>query len=312
MKVILSVDVEMYSGDTAEIWGGGLGLDYILSLCRRHGVRATFFVEALGVTQWGDGYLKEVCRRLLDADQDVQLHVHPGVARLDGLVDREDTLWEQDYDTQVKLIAEGRRILERCGVPSVRVFRAGDLAADEATLKAMATLGIPLGSNRDLDRKSSIHSRINACFPVVNDVSMSGAVTDIPVTVMRSALRRLDGPYRHFEITALSAGEMTGGLLRLQQAGYAAVTILTHPGEFFRRAGGRVLAVEKNRRRLEHVIEFVAGRDDMVFAAMGEIGGVRLPSASPVIPILPPLSSLRRLAEQAAHRVWARRMGVRP
>ena len=312
MKVILTIDVETYSGDPAEIWGGGHGLDYIVEVCQRHGVRATFFVEALGATQWGTPYLTTVCRRLLDARQDVQLHVHPGVARLAGMADRNDTLWEQDERTQAKLIAEGRRLLEACGVPSVRVFRAGDLAADAATLKAMVAAGIRLSSNRDLDQKSSIRSRVNDVFPVANDLSTNGDVTDLPVTVMRSAFRFLDGPYRHFEISALSAGEMTGGLVRLRAAGYVAATILTHPGEFFRKIDGQYRPIPKNCRRLERVLRFVTERHDMAFAAAGDIGDLRGRESSPFIPRLSPLASVGRIAEQAAHRVWAWRQGVRP
>ena len=283
MHVFLTVDVESYTGDyEREVYAAGLGLDFVLSACNDAGVRATFFVEALGATQWGTAPVKALCSRILEAGQDVQLHVHPSVVRLEGFVDRQDVLWHQDADTQRRLLARGLSILQECGAHNVVAFRAGDLAANADTLAAIEAAGLRLSSNRDLDLKSSIRSKINDCFPVQNDVCRRGKIVDIPVSVLWSRLPWLDGPYRHMEISAMGAGEMKHGLRAMRRAGYAAACILTHPCEFFRHVKGRPKAVTKNCRRLKSVLHFLSSNPEFHVCTFGDgVDKLTLPKTSP-------------------------------
>jgi len=316
MKVYLTIDVECYSGDyDAEVYGEGLGLPFILDSCKRHGLSATFFVESLGATQWGGAGVRRICRDLNDNQQDIQLHLHPSVAMIDGIKDCRDVFRDLEVGMQEHLLRIGRDILRDSGVSKVVAFRAGDLAADAATLIAMDRVGIRLGSNRDLDGKCSIRSKLNHVFPVVNDVSILNGQMDLPVTAMRSMFPFIDGRHRHFEISALGAAEMKDGIRKLQQAGYATVTILTHPGEFFRKVGGRYIPVRKNCRRWEVLLEFLSRESGLVVQCVGDMANERANSGrqtSPSIPLFNPLYSLARIVEQAKHRVWAKAAGVRP
>ena len=302
MNVFLTVDVECYTGDyEREVLGAGRGLDYVLARCREHGCRATFFVEALGATRWGPEPLRRICRAILDAGQEIQLHIHPVVARLDGFEDRGDVLWQHDRSTQERLMAEGIRILRECGVPEARAFRAGDFAANKDTLEAMENLGLAIGSNRDLDRKSSTRSRLNDLFPVRNDLSRVGAVADLPLTAFRSPLPFLDGPYRHLEISAVALREMTDVLGKLAAAGYACATLLTHPAEFFRWSGGAAVPIAKNCRRLEGLLAFLRRRKVMPTLTLSQcLEQTRLPVES--LPDVSPsmLHSFARVCEQVA------------
>ena len=307
MDVFLTVDVETYGGNYEhDVHGLGKGLDYILDQCAKHGVRATFFVEALGATQWGTDGLRRACRMILDAGQDVQLHVHPVLADIPGFEDREDVLWKHDAAVQRRLIGTGLDVLRECGVPRPCAFRAGDLAADERTLDAMAAEKLYIGSNRDLDLKCSIRTRLNDRFPVRNDVSRLGRIVDLPVTALRSPLPFLDGPQRHFEISALSALEMTGGLVRMSRAGYSCATILTHPGEFFRLSRRGADAIGKNCRRLERLMAFLKRRGDMRVLTVGECAAKStIPESSPPEVWLNPVFSVVRVLEQARGRIQA-------
>lgn len=311
MNVFITIDVESYTGDyEREVRGRGRGLEYVLARLREYGVGATFFVEALGATRWGIEPLRGICRQILDAGCEVQLHIHPVAARLDGFDGRDDVLWQQDGATQERLIAEGMRILRECGVPKIGAFRAGDFAANEVTLLAMANLGIPLSSNRDLDVKCSTRSRVNDAFPVRNDLSRVGAVADLPLTVFRSPLPFLDGPYRHLEISAVGMKEMADVLTGMTDAGYVCATVLTHPAEFFRWSGRRALPIAKNCRRLEALLEFLRNRREIPALTVSQcLEKSALPSQSPpdVSPSI--VHSLQRVGAQAAERV-RRRMGV--
>jgi len=305
MHVFLTVDVESYTGDyERDVYAGGLGLDYILCACRDAGLRATFFVEALGATRWGPDPLRSLCSRILNAGHDVQLHVHPSAARIDGFIDRQDLLSNQDPEDQRMLIERGRSILKECGAEKITAFRAGDLAADAHTLDAMRSAGLFLGSNRDLDLKSSIRSKINDLFPVRNDASRYGGIVDIPVSVLRSSLPWLDGTYRHMEISAMGCGEMQQGLRGMQRAGYATACILTHPREFFRFVEGRPRPIAKNCRRLRSVLRFLASEPGFSVQAFGEgLDDISLPGKSPPEIRTNPLLQIFRIVEQAVDRL---------
>lgn len=304
MDVFLTIDVETYTGDyDADVFAGGLGLPYILKTCQDRQFPATFFVEALGATRSGIEPLKRVCDAIQSAGQEVQLHLHPTVAQLEGFAPTDDAMWRYDTETQTRLIRTGLELLAIAGVPSVTAFRAGDLAANTDTLNAMANGGIYMGSNRDLDTKSSIRSRLNDHFPVRNDVSRLGAMLDLPVTSFRSPFPSFDGPYRHCQITALSLREMRTSLHVMQQGGYGAATVLTHPGEFFQKRPGGPIPKRKNCHRLEGLIDFVLKTADMRPRFVSQATAVLNPTTTPPEIFLRTSHSLRRIAMQVAARL---------
>ena len=108
---------------------------------------------------------------------------------------------------------------------------AGDLAANESTLGAMRQVGIPISSNRDLDTKSSIQSRVNDYFAVRHDIAARDGLTDLPVTALRSSIPWTDGTYRHLQVCALSDREMINALTTLESLDTLREYNLTHPGE---------------------------------------------------------------------------------
>lgn len=309
MDVILTIDVESYTGDyEREVFASGLGLPFLVESCRRHRVAGTYFVEGLGATQWGREPLRRIIASLLAAGQDVQLHLHPVVAAIAGFEDHEDVLCHRDLATQSMLIQHALEELRACGAPDVCAFRAGDLGANVDTLTAMQRAGLTISANRDLDQKSSIRTRLNDHFPARNDVSARDGIVDIPVSALRSALPVLDGPWRHLEIAAMGLAEMCDGLSRMAAAGYACAGILTHPGEFFRQVGSRAVPIEKNRRRLEGVLQFVAGRRDMRIATVPAVARrADLPTRSPPELRAALVPALCRVWEQALDRGRARR-----
>ena len=305
-----TIDVETYSGDyDRDIYGHGLGLPFILDTCRRHGITATFFVETLGTTRWGLAGVQKICADLSSAGQDIQLHIHPVVAQVEWVSDRYDVLWMHDRPTQERLIGLGCRILSECTGRPVEAFRAGDFAANADTLTAMDNLGILVGSNRNLDTKCSTRSQLNEAFPVRNDLSRLGRIIDLPTSALRSPLRFLDGPYRHMQVSAMGAGEMIDALLRMERAGYACATILTHPGEYFRVSGSRLVPVWKNCRRLERLLTFLAGNSALRVLGIGDCartGPVRAQSPPELWLNLP--RTLQRVWEQSldrARKKWA-------
>lgn len=305
MYVFLTVDVETYVGDYGrDVWGDGNGLDYLLSTLTAYHSKATFFVEALGATRWGREALKDVCSRILTSQQEIQLHLHPSLVVLDGFSDKCDLLCEQSLDTQRALMEMGLRILLECGVGAIAAMRAGDLAANEDTLLAMSEARIPISSNRDLDKNTTIYTRLNDVFPVRNDASRLRDIVDIPVSALRSPFPMFDGPYRHLEISAIGVQEMKDALRKMQRAGYSSAAILTHPQEFFMLHQNRVVPNMKNRRRLEKLISFIDSAPLLRFATLSEAQEhLPIPSQSPPELMLNPIYALMRMVSQGKARL---------
>ena len=307
MHVFITVDVETYSGDyEKDVYGYGKGLPYILGVLNRAGVTGTFFVEALGATTWGAKPLKKVCATIQDSGHEIQLHLHPKVADIGDVRIPDDRLWQCDKTTQRRLIEIGLKVLYDCGVQDVKAFRAGDLAANEDTLLAMKETGLAISSNRDLDLKSSIHTKINDFFPIRNDFSFRYGVYDLPVTAFKSPIALVDGPYRHFSPCALGAYEMKDALLKMARSGYSSATVMIHPGEFFRKSGKNTDFVLKNCNRLESLIEFIKANDYMKTLTVKDcISEIRIPSKSPPMIKLNFKLSMIRFYEQLLDRISA-------
>ncbi|MFT5241428.1 MAG: hypothetical protein ACI9OU_001951 [Candidatus Promineifilaceae bacterium] len=308
MKIILTIDVESYSGDyDTDVYADGHGLPFILDTCTAGACRATHFVEALGATRWGDESLRRICADIQAANHEVQLHVHPVVAKIDGFEDHEDVLHHHDQETQRMLLAEGVVQLNKVGVENVTSFRAGDFAANEETLAAMKDVGLTVSSNRDLDQKSSIRSQLNDFFPIRNDVSERDGMIDVPVHACKSPYPFLDREYRHLEISAMGLSEMCDALVKMEQAGYACACILTHPGEFFRKRAERIKPIRKNQRRLKGLVDFVQRHDRLEWATLAEfLEEDRGERAQPAPVHLNPVYSAMRVGEQVFDRVLAR------
>jgi peptidoglycan/xylan/chitin deacetylase (PgdA/CDA1 family) len=281
-----------------------MGLVYILETLRKYGTRATFFVEALCATRWGHESFRKLCRQILDAGHQIGLQIHPVLADIPGFSDEKDILWMHDFETQLRLIEIGRDIMKTCGVSDVTAFRAGDLAANADTLRAMKSAGFSIGSNRDRDKKSTIYSEVNDLFPVQNDVSSADGITDLPVTTFRSPLPWLDGSYRHMQITAMSFREMAYGVLKMKEAGYSCATVLTHPHEFFNVKNKEFLPNKKNRRRLESLLAFLKAQPDLSIRSAADCAksADTKPGSRPEIE-LPIRLSLLRVMEQTMVRI---------
>lgn len=311
MHIFLTIDVESASCDyERDVLGSGYGLPYLLGSLRQACMNATFLVEAMDASRQPSTQLAETCHRILAAGQDLQLHVHPEMANLAGIMNNDGVLWRHCREEQARLIATGRDTLHKITGTMPVAFRAGSLTANTDTLLAMKDCGITLGSNRDLDTHSSIESRLNHVFPVVNDISTFMDVTDIPVSAFLSPLPKLDGRWRHLEPCALSLGEMTHALAAMHRAGYRSACLLTHPHEFYYRRGHRYYPNLINRRRWERLLRFLTSAPWAEVTTFSNLQSPVLPH--PVKPIpnapspppirLPLLWTLYRLAEQIIKR----------
>lgn len=223
----------------------GVGVSYQLATLARHGLKATFFVDPMPTMVFGRDAIRPVVEAILAAGQEVQLHLHPNWsgARADdaGASYARFNLIEYSLPEQRALITGARDLLKACGAPDPVAFRAGSYAANDDTLMALAELGLAYDSSHN-GADAPWPSQIGLPREQIAPVRRHGVV-EVPVTVIED----MPGSLRHFQICALSQGEMRAALDHALVARHPAVTIVSHGFELANRAGARANRVHVSR-----------------------------------------------------------------
>ncbi len=303
-RVLLTIDTELTWRHFARGAGwrdnlalsydpAGVGVPYQLALLRRHGLKACFFVDPMPALVYGLEPIRRMVAPILEAGQEVQLHLHSFWHDLAG-GRRDDARFElTQFDAleQLTLIETARELLTAAGAPSPVAFRSGSYAANADTLAALRQLGLDYDSSHN----GTEHPWPSALplDPALIDPVQCGGVTEIPVT----QIRRRDGGLRPFQVCALSSQEMAAALRHAAWSGHRLVTIVSHSFELATRDGKRVNGLV--RGRFDRLCGFLAANAaTMPTAAFDE-----LDFAVPARPARPlparPLRTARRMAEQA-------------
>lgn len=296
---------------TCPVGGREQGLGFLLDTFARHGIHATFFVEALQTAWFGDAPMAAIVRRILDAGQDVQLHLHPcwtafadpdWKTRLGAVPPNDDCDGRSESELRA-LIEAGIATLERLGAPPPVALRTGNLRADKAVYRAMRACGLPVASNVGI---ALVRPREPELLLAGGRRRIEG-VLEVPVlsyAQLRLGGRRFE---RLFTTTACGWAETEALLWAARAARVETLVLLTHPFEFVKgsaldpsdRARNRI-----NQRRMERLCAFVAAnRRDFEAVSFGEAAPGWLASREQDPPALaaPLLPVLRRIAENKAN-----------
>ena len=278
-----------------------VGVPWQLALLARHGLKACFFVDPMPTLLFGPEPVKRMIAPILEAGQEVQLHLHsfwsdiagtrPGKPRFE--------LTDFDGDEQRALIATARDLLVAAGAPMPTAFRSGSYAADARTLDALHALGIACDSSHN----GAEHPWPSALPlpPDTIDPERCGETWEIPVSLIRSR-----GALRPLQICALSAGEMAAALCHARDQEHPLVTIVGHSFELATRDGRRVNGTV--RRRFERLCAFLAAnRADLPTAAFAELE-LQTPRKRSQPMDMHPVRVTHRMAEQ----LWADARYERP
>jgi hypothetical protein len=209
--------------------GRAMGLPLICDILARHGLGASFFVEAFIEEQGYPGEGERVCHYLLERGQDVQLHIHPNHKHFDlhrrGLpCSRSDQIAELPPHEQRALLEEGRDRMEEWTGRRPAAFRAGNMGASEQTLDQLAAVGIRIDSSytfpyvggqcRFADRELYNGSK---WYGDVLEVSLSG-FQQMKLPGLR--------PAKPLDLVGISAGECRAAIESICDTGADAVMIL--------------------------------------------------------------------------------------
>jgi peptidoglycan/xylan/chitin deacetylase (PgdA/CDA1 family) len=305
-RVLLTVDTELtwrhYAAGAS--WresfercykAAGVGIPYQLDMLARYELKACFFVDPMPGLVYGMEPVRRMVEPILSAGQEVQLHLHSFWASLaqGEPVDGKFELTCFGLERQRELIETARDLLMLAPAPSPIAFRSGSYAANEATLLALADLGIRYDSSHNGAQHpwpSALPFDPRQIAPVAY-----GNVIEVPVTTIEDS----PGSLRHLQLCAVSGRELREALLHATEQGHEVATIVSHSFELATRDGTRPNMML--RRRFESLCAFLAERAAaMPTAHFSDLEGMQVGGeAQP----LPP-RTLRR-AERMVEQLWA-------
>jgi hypothetical protein len=222
-----------------------VGVGWQLAKLAEHGLKACFFVDPMPALVYGLEPIKRVVGSILEAGQEVQLHLHPNWTGAHA-GDRGATygpfeLIDYSLAEQVELISGAADMLAAAGAPDPIAFRSGSYSASDDTLGALAQLEFVYDSSHNGSEHpwpSAIGLEPRRIAPVLHR-----GVIEVPVTLIEDQ----KGHLRHFQICALSAAEMKAALDHAVREDHVAVTVVSHGFELANRAGTRANAVHVRR-----------------------------------------------------------------
>jgi hypothetical protein len=305
-RVLLTIDTELlwrhyvrgaswHENFARSFEAAGVGVPWQLERLREHGLKACFFVDPMPAEVYGLEPIRRMVDPILDAGQEVQLHLHPcwrSVAEGDAEgAGFELTAFAEG--PQRELIEAARALLVAAGAPEPLAFRSGSYAVDRRTLAAVAASGLRYDSSHN-----GSHHPWPSALPLepsrIAPVEVDGVV-EVPVGQIEDAPGRL----RHLQLCAVSGGEMEAALLHAEAEAHPLVTIVSHSFELATRRGNR-----RNPalcRRFERLCAFLAAHADRLPTAhFSDLTDLRLGAHATPLPAQR-LRTARRMAEQ----LWA-------
>jgi hypothetical protein len=331
MKVFLTVDTEVWPDSPgwpytplsptndcerefeSYFYGGTgatrTGLPYQLDVLKRHGLKATYFVDPLFSYALGTLQLRNVLELINEHGQELGLHLHPewlndprcvGLPKFSGPL-----LWQYSAEEQALLLRAGLARFKELGMPPPTAFRAGSWGAESSTLDALRETGFIFDT--------SLNACMRESFPTLPDRKLLrqprnlAGIWEFPVTYF---LDFSPVGMRPLQVCACSFVELRQTLDSAYKAGWFAVVIVFHSFEFVRvgrlPTGGAVTAQRLLAWRFEELcahLEANAGRfETSAFADLD-------PSRIPIIDCGGPIRSTRtrtamRYVEQLASRFY--------
>lgn len=278
-RVLLTIDTELrwrparwrtwQEAFAASYDPAGVGVAWQLARLAEHRLKATFFVDPMPACRWGIEPVRRMIAPILAAGQQVQLHIHPQWTAPDQVFEL-TALGEAD---QRRMIATARDLLIEAGAPPPIAFRAGSYAANDATLRAAAALGLAYDSSHD-GSAQPWPSAVGLPATLIAPVRHAGLI-EVPVTQIG------DGPgaLRHLQLCAVSSGEMAAALEHAARCAHPLVTIVSHSFELASRDAQRPNRV--HLRRFEALLARLDERRDALPTAwFTELGDVALGAAA--------------------------------
>ena len=143
---------------------GDYGLFYLLDSLSKHELNAIFFVESLHASALGGKLLEHTVRAISDADQEIQLHVHPEWLSEMTLPNLPSSYRQNLGDFNVagpdNIIRTALSNLRAAGGPNVVALRAGSMTGSADTVYAAKAAGLTWDMSFSLAGGRAVHDTL--------------------------------------------------------------------------------------------------------------------------------------------------------
>lgn len=323
MRVFLTFDVEIWCGgwDRLDerfpaafrryVYGAsekyGYALPMTLKILKEHGIKGVFFVEPLFAARFGLDKLQVILELILEAGQEVQLHIHPewcdeaSIFSSVRATTKRASLWQFSYEEQAELIRIGTELISAAGGPRMRAFRAGSFAANGDTWRALAVEGYEFDSSLNATSHLSFPEGVPSDLRYARSLVPGLHLQSFPIGVFRDGF----GRPRHAQVGACAYEELKAAIGAAAVAGWSDYVLLSHGFEMLKLGTAREdpIVVRRFRRLCEHLRSLVdLGVIDM--AGFNTLSWVpRGYSSSSQVPSVPASTTLKRYLEQGIRRL---------
>jgi peptidoglycan/xylan/chitin deacetylase (PgdA/CDA1 family) len=251
INVLFTIDVESRRVGSLEqdIWGElpgeseRHGIQRMMDILDRHGVKGTFFVNVYEVPSHREGAMGEVCLAIHQRGHDVELHTHP--APMFGIAEISDAA----AATQAEILATGSTLLQEWTARPPIAHRAGNYAANQDTLEACRQAGISMDFSHNMAWPTC---RLSQSGITKNAPVVANGVLCVPVTAYCQLWVGAWQSLRFPDIESSSPEEVRKVISDLQQHDVRTAVIMMHSFSFSR--------FGKPNRRVERALdELLAG-----------------------------------------------------
>lgn len=324
-NVFITVDTELsvglharglggYANLRESVYGtcgqGSFGIQHQMQRLNAYGLKAVFFIDPMPAEVFGLDILKRMVEPILEAGHEAQLHIHtewlPYLPSDPVAGRRGDNIRDFSYEDQCRLLGLARELLMAAGAPAPLAFRAGNYGASDATLKALASIGILYDTSFNPGYAAEA-PHISLPLDTVEPVQHLGVV-EFPI----SCISDRPGHFRHAQLCALSAWEMRDALRHAVGCGQEYFTLVSHSFELLSRDRRRAnhTVVDRFERLCALLAEPGNGLRTMTY---GQLDSVALGQARPKARLAPNLlRTAHRMGEQLISTLRYERKNRRP
>jgi len=273
-KILITVDTEV--GEKAKHVKEGFekfvlgkigshyyGIPKIVEILDRFDFKAEFFVDVYEYKFFGERKYKDLCKFLHENGHGVQLHTHPSYAYDPNRIN----MYEYSLEEQIKIVAEGKELIEKWIGKSPIAHRAGNYGANNNTLTALKENNIKIDS--------SFFYKQNNCkiqLSTINEPIFYNRVLEVPVTVIKKypKLFRIPVPFKSnwakLDINWLSYRDFSDSLYKLK-SNY--IVLFLHSSSFVSREDSLLDAKSTNYGDLDKFKKLIRFIYDNSYAVTG-------------------------------------------
>jgi len=261
------------------VWGGVNGrseaLGFITRTLTHYDLKATFFVETVHTRYFGQQPMGHCIDHLLDAKQDVQLHIHP-VWQNFSLPESAGQRYYDDSgaleeDELVVLIEEGCEQIHAWTGHRPVAMRTGNFSSSMAVYRAMKRNNLRLAYNICIASSEYTDPSLRHA----GGVHIIDGVHELPVNCFVDPGPVGKGRHRAAQITACSSNELINLLNQCSQRSIETLILVTHPFEFIKKSDSRYTSLRPNllvQRRLDAICRFLSqNKERFQVSTFGEL-----------------------------------------